>query len=905
MNRILTSTTVLALISIASLLAQASEQDLLTNSKTQEMAVEPQGIVYPDNGSALELLAAKEVRRFIYLRTGTLLPVQKVSAIPDAGDFILVAEDKNPLVDSVTSFSAPAGGFFIKSEKNDVRTILLISGDGDAATLYGAYRFAEKLGCRFYLHGDVIPDAKIPLTISGYDEIGQPLTKDGRQFTTRGIQPFQNFPPSAVMWGKDDWKMYMAQLPKMGMNFVGLHTYMDDPEDDHVGDYGPNLNIWLGHEDDLNKDGTVDFAFDATFFHTHQGIIGWGKTNTSDLVGGTSQLFPTDGYPSEIIGERYHNNQAGYTASFNKAADLFSEVFALANELGVMTAMGVEVPIGKDGESGEDPLVNGIPEVLQDRLRKVYGLDPLSQEATAELFKGMYKWLINNNIPVDYFWLWTTEIWMPWGSASLDSVRVETAKATIRTAVSVYEDMSPKPFTQFATGGWALGAQGDPDVFGDVLPDLNAAYSCMNPPYDKDGRSMKTEDWIDMVPSGRIKWPFTWMEYDYALEQPSFHMYRVFEDAWDAYEQNSDGFIGEFWRTKMIAPMFAAFKDVTWDYASTNEKIVHDVPSDRAGRNAKIDAIHLDWATHEFGPGPAAPQIASDLATFEKEHSFPNVTDFTEGADDIYSQGFITGGDWGHRRHKWGPWPEEEPQFKWIDNWVNLRTQVKGVGNLARFDYWHNVFRAHKLMCEFSSNLNQYKAKTETGDLEEAAAHRSKLARLWERIMSTEVQRIYDEVDLGVILNLDWRTWKNWVVGLYDKNFVEAGGTLPADKEPSQKYTGGKYITCMPLLTQTKPDEPLKIKALIMGKVSNPNLYYRTLGDNSFTSITMTHDARGVYRVTIPGQQKDFEWYITANTSLGNVVFPATAGAESAERMYQTVVVTPVDIETEKTVNKN
>ena len=451
-----------------------------------------QAIVYPRDGSGLEQLAAKEVRRYVYLRTGELLPVKEASTIPDTGDLILVAEDTDPLVDSVTRLNAPSGGFFIKSESNSRRTVLVISGDDAASTLYGAYRFAEKLGCRFYFHGDVVPDAKIPLSLSGYDEKGQPLTKNGRQFTIRGAQPFQNFPPGAVMWGKDDWKMYVSQLPKMGMNFIGLHTYMYDPEDDHVGDYGPTLNIWIGHEDDLNPDGTVDFAFDATFFHTHQGIIGWGKTNTSDLVGGTSQLFPTDGYPSEIIGETYHKDQQGYIASFNKAAELFREVFTLANELGVKTATGVEVPIGKDEETGEDPMVNGIPEELQERLKNTYGLDPLSQETSAELYKGMYKWLIYNNIPVDYFWIWTTEIWMPWGSASLDKARVAAVKESIKTAVSVFESMSKKPFTQFATGGWILGAQGDPDVFGDVLPDLNAPYSYMNPPYNEKGRHMKT-----------------------------------------------------------------------------------------------------------------------------------------------------------------------------------------------------------------------------------------------------------------------------------------------------------------------------------------------------------------------------------------------------------------------------
>jgi hypothetical protein len=414
----------------------------------------------------------------------------------------------------------------------------------------------------------------------------------------------------------------------------------------------------------------------------------------------------------------------------------------------------------------------------------------------------------------------------------------------------------------------------------------------MNPPYNKAGRKMKTQEWINAIPSERVKWPFTWMEYDYALEQPSFHMYRVFEDAWNGYEQNSDGFLGEFWRTKMIAPMFAAFKDVTWDYTAANEAIVHDIPSDKSGRFDKIDAVHLDWAEHEFGPGAAAEHIATYFAAFEKKEDkrFRNVTNFIEGADDIYSQGYIKGDDWGSK-HIWGPWEEEKSWFTWIDDWSKMRDQIEGAGNLARFDYWDNVLNAHKLMANFACELNQYETKTKNGNLSEAAKHRSKLARLWEQIMSTQVQRVHDEVDLGVILNLQWRTWRNWVEGKYDREFINAGGTLPADKNPSQEYTGDKFIVCMPILTQAKPNEDVKIKALIMGEVSNPRLYFRTLGQTLFKSLTMTHEARGVYRATIPGQQDDFEWYVTAKTSLGKVVFPATAGASDVERMYQTVIV--------------
>jgi hypothetical protein len=848
-------------------------------------------IVYPEKSSELEILAAKEVRRYLYLRTGDLFPVRSAKNIPP-GRVIIVAENDHPMVQRLTHLVAPEGGFFIKSEIRKGQQVLIISGDDAVSTLYGAYRFAEKLGCRFYLHGDVIPDEKIALDLGSFDEKGQPVTRNGRQWATRGIQPFQNFPPGAVMWGREDWMMYIAQLPKMGMNFVGLHTYMHDPEDDHVGDYGPNLNIWLGHERDLNPDGTVDFAFDATFFHTLQGIIGWGKVPTRNLYGGSHMLFPTDGYPSEIIGEEYHRDQEGYTRSFNRAAALFREVFSYAGKLDVLTATGIEIPVGRDAETGGEAIVSGIPVVLQDRLRNTYGLDPRSDQAAAALYRGMYRWLMNNQIPVDYFWMWTTEIWMPWGAASLDPLRVEAAKNSIRIAWDTYQAMENKPFMQFATGGWILGAQGDPDVFGKVLPDLEAPYACLNPPYNREGRSMRTEDWIHMIPEGRKRWPFTWMEYDYALEQPSFHMSRVLEDGMIAWEQHADGFLGEFWRTKMIAPMFTAVKDLSWDYASNQEEIRIDIPMNHPERHKKIDALYRDWAIHEFGSGPASEFLGERFSAFEirEDQRFMNVTNFIEGADDIYSQGYIKGDDWGSE-HIWGPWEKEVPKLAWINEWEGLRSSVSGAGNLARFDYWLHTLLAYRSMAEFASELNQYEAQIQAGELEKAATHRSRLARLWEEINGHLVQRIHDEVDLGVILNLDWRTWRNYLVGKYDAAFLAAGGILPADHEPARKYRGKPFITCIPLRTHLFPGEALPVKALILGEDPDPILYYRELGETSFNAVRMEHDSRAVYRATIPSREADFEWYVDAGTPEGELVFPATVRGKPEERFFQTVVV--------------
>ena len=115
-----------------------------------------QTIVYPSNGSNTELFAAKEVRRYIYLRTDQKLKVQGVTSLPSSGDLILVANDNNVMVNSlrvlINHTTAP-GGIILKSFNSAGRTILVITGSNSESTLIAAYRFAEHLGVGF----DLVP----------------------------------------------------------------------------------------------------------------------------------------------------------------------------------------------------------------------------------------------------------------------------------------------------------------------------------------------------------------------------------------------------------------------------------------------------------------------------------------------------------------------------------------------------------------------------------------------------------------------------------------------------------------------------------------------------------------------------------------------------------------------------
>ncbi len=160
----------------------------------------------------------------------------------------------------------------LKTLNVDGRPVLLIVGGDPIGTLYGAYRFAEHLGVRFYMHGDVVPDGRVALELPVLDETRKPL------FDRRGIQPFHDFPEGPDWWNRDGYKAILGQLPKMGMNFFGLHTY---PE----GGVGPEPLVWIGPPDELLPDGKVKASYPSRHFTTSNTPPAWGYQpgNTANL----------------------------------------------------------------------------------------------------------------------------------------------------------------------------------------------------------------------------------------------------------------------------------------------------------------------------------------------------------------------------------------------------------------------------------------------------------------------------------------------------------------------------------------------------------------------------------------------------------------------------------------------
>jgi hypothetical protein len=475
-------------------------------------------IVCPADAPANVKLAASEVRRYVWLRTDTLLPIvaNRAEATP-----------------AITLKTDPA----LAQEQYRLRTEgggLAISGGSDVAVLYGAYAFAEKLGVRFELQGDVIPDAKISFAIPSLDESASPL------FNVRGIQPFHDFTEGPDWWSADDYKAYFAQLAKLRMNFAGFHCY---PE----GGVGPEPLVWIGLPEDVNDDGTVQASYPSRWASTSSST-GWGYTPmmTSDYAAGAALLFPSDDFGAPVTdGLRPQPKEAAQSNElFNRTGRFLNDVFSFGRGLGLQICIGTETPLR-------------LPKSVMERL-KHQGLDPTAPATVQRLYVGMFQRIAKTH-PLDCYWLWTPEDWT-WGGNKPE--QYNATLADIRAAQAALDRLG-HPF-KLATSGWVLGPQHDRAALDRDLP-KPIATSCIN--------RLVGFEFVEPAfgrIEGRPKWSIPWLEDDPNLVAMQLLSGRTRRDAADAHAYGCTGLLGIHWRTHILAPNIVTLAQAGWEQRPWN-----------------------------------------------------------------------------------------------------------------------------------------------------------------------------------------------------------------------------------------------------------------------------------------------------------------------------------------------
>lgn len=513
-------------------------------------------ILHFKDAKGTELLAAKELQRYIYVRTVDL-PVLKAITVNEQipTNSILVAtvselKNFNSTKKININYKLNGDGYQLKSMPNNS---LLIVGGSEIGTVYGAYKFLGSTGIGFDINEDIIPDEKLKIIdLSGFDKTYEP------SFALRGIQPFHDFPEGPDWWNENDYEAIITQLPKMGMNFFGFHTY---PASDNFGGWAKaEPMVWIGTKDQFNADGIVKAAYPVLHSNTNDSTWNYYPKKTSEFNLGASQIFETDNYGADYMKNisAWPHAEKENIQIIDKVGKLLHNSFSLAKDLGVKTCIGTETPLS-------------IPTELKQKL-SAENKDINSDGVKQEIYEGMFA-RIKATHPLDYYWFWTPEGWT-WEGETKEAV--DATEKDIQGAIAAAKKVDAD-FT-LATCGWVLGPSRNRAEFNKLFP-KNMPFSVIN---RQTGQTPVEPAFADI--KGRPKWEISWLEDDPGLTSPQFWAGRTLKDAQDAYKYGCTGFMGINWRTKSLSPTFMALAKAGWEAASYKKEIdsnQRDYPTDK------------------------------------------------------------------------------------------------------------------------------------------------------------------------------------------------------------------------------------------------------------------------------------------------------------------------------------
>jgi hypothetical protein len=833
-------------------------------------------IIIPSEPSVSEMLASREVRRYVYLRTDLLLPIVQTDAPASKGNCIVIAQKDEELLGNYSDLAPSAyenlgpQEFILKSVPQGKNMVHLIIGGDPEGILYGAYRFAEKMGVRFYLHGDVIPDARQKPDFPVMDETGKPL------FQLRGILPFHDFPEGPDWWSLEEYKAIIGQLPRLKMNFIGFHTY---PEITIYpsGYCQAEPLVWIGPEKDINDDGTVRSAYPVLHFNTGDDTWGYQPMITSDFHCGAAQLFERDYFGADYLvnTSQFPRPEEENVRIFNQVGSLLEDAFSFAHDINVKTCIGTEIPLT-------------VPSNVRNRLMHD-GLKPGIQQVR-ELYKGMFQRIIKTH-PLDYYWLWTNESWTWSGITAKD---IQDAEIDQMAAISAVAETG-FPFT-LATCGWVLGPPDDPTRFDASLP-KNMPFSCIN---REVGFSL-VEPYFAKV-TGRPKWAIPWMEDDPALISPQLWAGRMRKDAADALKYGCDGLMGIHWRTRILGPNVSALAEAAWNY-SGSASAAPDMETEE--RDLPVSDFYEDWAQTQFGL-EASDRIAEIFNSLDGGPAY-NKENHARRPSSLFRIADWQAGPGGILVHQ-QPWLNMQQEFRFIENLENIRPEIVGKGNLERFDYWLNTFRYARSVVHFGCVMGEIdsvlKILSENGDgssyregiEKQVLPLRIQAAMTWVEMMNYMLQTVSTTGELGTISNLEQHNLGTLkILNKHDSLIIAVTGKpLPPEAELSEKYFGPLRIIVPALRNLLEPGEDLNMRVILLSAepVRDVFFYWRNLGKIQFNKVSLAHVSRGVYKLALPADEmnnEDLEYYIEAvSASEATAFFPATA-----PEMNQTIVIAP------------
>jgi len=799
--------------------------------------------------SALETLAAREVQRYLYLRTGRLVPIR---VGPWNGDAVVVACRDRELGQAIARWagclghvrSLRPGEFLAWTAAHGRKTQILLCGGDDVGTLYAAYRFAEALGVRFALDGDIIPDAPPSSMLPQIHEVGKPL------FALRGIQPFHDFPEGPDWWNVEDYKAIETQMVKLRMNFIGLHTYPEPIAEP---------TVWIGISQDVRPNGDVQFAYTASYQNTLRGDWGYTSKPTGSFLFGAAQLFDRDAFGAEVMRGLCPKpaTPSACCELFNRTGGMLRGAFQWAHRFAIRTCVGTETPLT-------------IPTAVKAHLSAL-GLHPDDRQCLRQVYEGMFR-RIMASAPVDYYWFWTPEGWT-WEGAK--PAQVAATQRDLEEAIAAAHSVKA-PF-RLATCGWVLGPPDDPAAFDRWLP-KSVAMSCIN----RNVGNTPVDPAFARI-HGREKWAIPWLEDDPGLTAPQLWVGRMRKDAADALTYGCTGLMGIHWRTRVIGPNVMALARAAWTQSPWSGQI------GASARYAPSGDFWLDWARAEFG-ADVAPELAAIFTHLDG--AMPRPVNWINGPGGLAPDDT--------------PWEQVAPRYAFIDRMEQLQGKIRGPRYRERFAYWLNTFKYTRAVARLACVWAQLNRALATAEKQAEPAQRLRVAQTEALPLRIELVHAVRDVyhyllqvvgttgELGTVANWEQHILPTVLDQTGERLKKMLGSDLPAEAQPDQRYRGAPRVFVLTRRSVVQAGEPLDLRVIALSSrgPAQGALLWRPLGRGLYHSVHLLPVARGVFRAVLPPKatQQSLEYYVRVSvpTQQQPVCYPA-----GAPRVTETVVVMP------------
>jgi len=474
-----------------------------------------------------------------YMATNMLLSQKSFDSKNFSDSFVFGTISSNAafshLKDKVNSLEND--GFVIS--KKDGNT--LVSAKTNAGVANGIYQLLRELGVGLDLGAQFYPSKLSD-------------AKDGTHSSAlkiRGFLPWYNFLNSPTTWNEIDHRAFIDDTIRIGGNFIGFHTYDDEPF--AAFEQGDKL-IW-----------------GKRLLSTSSGIWGTHPMKAKDYGFGISKLY----------NQEYFGARTTEIADKNKAIiaeqKILTDAFAYAKERGVKTCIGFEV--------SKNPLEENEILEFSKRLRHILDTYPTA----------------------DYIWLWQPENWGAPGFnpseaqkgihstvlANYGKYRAETFDRVVNI-----KDLGRNDRNLIATKRKERAEEGArleqyAIIAHNILREYKNAPKLVISGWGGDNRLISAEYYegldillpkdiifssLDLIapvpsvdkiyselPADRERWPIPWLENDGDQWQPQPYV-KIYEGLMNnLLDGKSQGVVGIHWRTRCIAENFRYLSDRAWN----------------------------------------------------------------------------------------------------------------------------------------------------------------------------------------------------------------------------------------------------------------------------------------------------------------------------------------------------